>query len=1214
MIDQSTTYRSFEQALDPTTAVIDSRSELDRLKFLSDFSHLIHFYDQENKINGSWNPLLMKDPVFLLADIAKFDLARIKKIFHKASQNLEDLLAFSPDSNLIGTYFNQLFKTLISLFQKLERWGHFMIKYHHEYNLKKYLLEGLKSRFSSYLFALIALIKEIELDQIIKGVTSFETSLFKDYDEEIWSKGNQPFWQVLNLNTPQFSGQPSDQSEHLVQEIFSAIRWVADQLFVFIHNIVAHARTDYQSVSTAKGQYPDTALLRSFAKLQDIYKNSLNQLSEKHLDFYYQRVLGQSKQSASPDHAFIAAKLPPHVTTFQLNKGTRFKAGADANKKPILFETIDSTNINSAILTDGYSISQFQNTENGLWSLYKTPLAHPEVLKKDKAGNILSWKLFGGDPIDTSIQQSMSFVAACPLLLLNEGQREVNIHFAFESNINPDLFLASNYYLSTNASWLKLEKASNESDPISANQASYQCQFSKEDPNQLTLLIKLGQKASSIQKFAKAQDGLDTNWPMLRIEFVEFDQFTSPPVLISMTIDVNVAEIKTFELYNDFGTLNPKKPYPLFGPTPMPNSSFVIGSTELFSKPLTRLSFYLEWEGLPSDFQKYYQEYNNNMKLAEQTETTTPTKTKSSGIGSLLKKGSTPQAAPEALDKKEPFNNVCFSGQFEIMQNGEWEPLDSSLGDQKLFNVSDLNQLQPQTSFSFNWSDSSVLHPTTSIQQSVLRYTDQSREGFVRLRLTTPEYGFGSELYSKVIFNIALKNAKDLMDKKASTHAAASVPFVPKLKTLTASYQASQSYNLHQAQTNNQLDCFTISNGTTKPIYRSSPDNQIPSQEKNYSIDGIKLAANKVRMHPAINRRGILNLSIKNLSSPGELNLYFDLARKVGEIPPKEPIAFHLYSSAGWTELVLLSDDTKNFTCSGIIKLSLPKIEASDTVLCIGVKGDPELFAHATLLLLNGMKLSRTGDDFLSDPSMPRIKAGSIKAPVEPMAELAKIVQPFASFGGKGAENLDKMNHRVATRIKTKNRSIGQEDYYQLIQQHFPEIFYAKSRYDRSTQSTQVYVVKRFNQATDFGAFLPLIGVNFEEDLADFLSKRASAFANIKVTNFTPVFVGVSCTVTLEQNYGLGQSEAAINDQLKIFLSPWITSDQKQLKIDQGISETDVLNFIKTIEGVISVSDIQIEKKQPQSDSIDPRVEAVDPPAILLVSATQHTINCRHQV
>ena len=70
-IDQNKALKSLEQALNPATAVVDGRLDQDFLQFMADFAGVLNFYDQENKIYSSWQPLLLKDPIILLAYIAK---------------------------------------------------------------------------------------------------------------------------------------------------------------------------------------------------------------------------------------------------------------------------------------------------------------------------------------------------------------------------------------------------------------------------------------------------------------------------------------------------------------------------------------------------------------------------------------------------------------------------------------------------------------------------------------------------------------------------------------------------------------------------------------------------------------------------------------------------------------------------------------------------------------------------------------------------------------------------------------------------------------------------------------------------------------------------------------------------------------------------------------------------------------------------------------
>ncbi|WP_134092658.1 hypothetical protein, partial [Flavobacterium circumlabens] len=80
----------------------------------------------------------------------------------------------------------------------------------------------------------------------------------------------------------------------------------------------------------------------------------------------------------------------------------------------------------------------------------------------------------------------------------------------------------------------------------------------------------------------------------------------TPPKIQAITIALDITEVKTFQLYNDFGELNTKNPFPPFGPIPLFNSNFIIANNEIFSKPLTEFVVSIDWDKIPSDFRTYY--------------------------------------------------------------------------------------------------------------------------------------------------------------------------------------------------------------------------------------------------------------------------------------------------------------------------------------------------------------------------------------------------------------------------------------------------------------------------------------------------------------------------------------------------------------------------------------------------------------------------------
>ena len=126
LIDQNSAIISLNTALVPSSYLIESRSETDRLNFLANFASLINFYDHTNKVNGNWAPFLLKDPVFLMASISKTPFQKIHTMYVKSclrvqkedttyeNENIKDKPKITPIT--IIEIINILFDQLIQLF------------------------------------------------------------------------------------------------------------------------------------------------------------------------------------------------------------------------------------------------------------------------------------------------------------------------------------------------------------------------------------------------------------------------------------------------------------------------------------------------------------------------------------------------------------------------------------------------------------------------------------------------------------------------------------------------------------------------------------------------------------------------------------------------------------------------------------------------------------------------------------------------------------------------------------------------------------------------------------------------------------------------------------------------------------------------------------------------------------------------------------------
>ena len=66
----------------------------------------------------------------------------------------------------------------------------------------------------------------------------------------------------------------------------------------------------------------------------------------------------------------------------------------------------------------------------------------------------------------------------------------------------------------------------------------------------------------------------------------------------------------------------------------------------------------------------------------------------------------------------------------------------------------------------------------------------------------------------------------------------------------------------------------------------------------------------------------------------------------------------------------------------------------------------------------------------------------------------------------------------------------------------------------------------------------------------------------------------VKAVVIIKEGYEESGVRKSIINAINIFLSPWILSLQKQVAIDQGLSDAELAGVIRDIDGVFSVESI----------------------------------------
>ena len=86
---------------------------------------------------------------------------------------------------------------------------------------------------------------------------------------------------------------------------------------------------------------PHLALFVSFVQLIELSKRRFNKLTQRHLDFYYSRVLNLQKQAAKPDSVHILFELAKNATSEIIEKDTALDAGKDSIGKKLVYNTAE---------------------------------------------------------------------------------------------------------------------------------------------------------------------------------------------------------------------------------------------------------------------------------------------------------------------------------------------------------------------------------------------------------------------------------------------------------------------------------------------------------------------------------------------------------------------------------------------------------------------------------------------------------------------------------------------------------------------------------------------------------------------------------------------------------------------------------------------------------------------------------------------------------
>ncbi len=1133
--------------------LISDRQFSDHLRFLYLYTDLLAYYDNNNQRieQNVWRKFLEQDDTVIRSLILHTNIDTLKKSIHKDFLTLRRNDAGISDNNSI--------KNILLVAQELIILLDYWYKNLSNEDIVRAKLDTIvHEEINIHVSNIYKLLQQHRKASSIQAFINFSVFLYeKCHSVSLWELRTDLIYDDINK---------TEASDEQIIDIFDDF---FDAVFNTIYKLKELSASDYFDTLSSQKKEPHMGLLIAFLQLLQYADGHLNYIPQRTLEHYYRHVLKFNNNPSVADQAYVHFVLSPNESFAFVPERSRLVAKNPVNGEDILFETQRNITVNKAKIAqintllitkkldkEGYKTVELSTTTYGNRLLQSLPF---QLFPTPKDNQLVKKQ---------SNEQLAVFVAS-PLFHLSEGIRTIHIKWklTFESfqiliNRNPNkknsneiflkqlsnmLYTVSRIQITTREGWLTIPEEAVALDFI------YEARC-------LHMTISLNAEIPPMEMLPSGYQSAVVNpgTPTVSVGVRDDASLTGLYLLNGLlleTIDlkVKVQGYRGLVLQNQLGIIDNSQIFEPFGPLAKLDSSFYIGSGEVFSKNLTDLKINIKWDGIPSlegGFKAYYNAY--------------PTKV----------------------------NNDDFKVNIAYLNHQHWNP--SHAHNRQvvpLFQVIKNNKGSEQLDHLRTISniDIPALRITkTNHPLDVSVYGPKTVAGFLKLQLCAPEQAFGHTIYPNLMSNVLVTNAQK---KKEEAGIVLNEPYTPRIKAITIDYEAEESMVLtsppgeeEEKYLNSFFHISSFGYLKTFPSKLTTPPTLLPLIEQKESF---------------------IAFGIEDLNST-HLSIHIAIGENNPDQDTQQPKWFYLSENI-WLpfEEAIVVDGTDGLSKSGIMIFDLSnlpnEVNRNNSRMTPGLTWIKAQFIDKKAALptivgiyMQAVSVSRVMDKngIFAAPMLPEKAIQELQNPVE---GIEWVVQPFKTFGGRQFENHQAFYRRVSERLRHKNRAISVWDYERIILEKFPEIFKVKC-INHTSKSTNSMVKPGHITIVVMAKVDPNLGISSVSrqllaDIKTYIQTVSTPFIKCEVVN--PIYedVKVNVTVKFKPGYEKGLFLNLLYQDLNNFFSPWIFDPSADVQLGGNIPTSKIIDFINNryyVEGIGNFSILKYSgnKKELKLDKV----------------------------